>query len=512
MQAQTMKTRSSEEWTFRYLNTLKTLKMFTEEANNQSNGLGASTFAAIKTMLEEKQNKIEEQTGEKLSLEEVFNLYRDTILGKESEEDVIIPGQHRSVFPDGLPGYRYSQEPGYFLPDIPALSLLNNWGKMFYPKSEYTHTEVEKLTQLYLDPKFQRTASSLQGRIQIMMEAEGMNKDEFASSVVEESSKEFLINLSPMFLESPEGQKALGQLTNKYGKGYGERWIRGNEPPLSKNFLTGEWISGRRIAEAWWKYTAPMLAHEKGIRDLEYYPADKIDRELKWFYCQPKFTKLSASLAGRMDIICAMSKITPEELADETGLELEILKQPEKNEDEIINALIQRYGNEHGAVWLAYGLDGLDSAFAIHAIANDFRFLRSIPALFRPSRYIYQRSNPDIELNGTETVTERHCLNCDAPLTGRIDKRFHSGACQRAYYRKQAKQEYLDGLEETEETIGTEESQEEPKKEGLIPLLGDTLGGFANAVAGMFVERAVDHFADTMFGGKGKSDTDKKSE
>ncbi|MEO5644148.1 MAG: hypothetical protein ABIQ40_04295 [Bacteroidia bacterium] len=486
--------------------------MFTEEENNQSNSFGASTFAAIKTMLEEKQRKIEEQTGEKLSLEEVFSLYRDTILGKESEGDVIIPGQHRATFPDGLPGYRFNQEPGYFLPDIPALSLLSNWGKMFYPKSEYTIDEIEKLTQLYLDPKFQRTASSLQGRLYIMMEAEGMSNDEFASSVAEENSKEFLFNLSPMFLESPEGQKALDQLVNKYGKSYGERWIRGNETPLSKKFLAGEWISGRSIAEVWWKYTAPMLSHEKGIRDLEYYPTDKIDRELKWLYCQPKFSKLSGSLAGRMDIICAMSKITPEELADETGLALEILKKPEKNEDEIINALIQRYGNEHGAVWLAYGLDGLDAAFAIHAIANDFRFLRSIPAIFRPSRYIYQRSNADTELNGTEAGTERYCLNCGASLTGRIDKRFHSGACQRAYYRKQAKQEYLDGLDESEETSQAEEVQEEPKKEGLIPLLGDTLGGFANAAAGMLLERAVGHFADTMFGAKKETGEDKKSQ
>lgn len=476
--------------------------MFTEKENNQSDGFGASTFGAIKTMLEEKQREIEEQTGVKLSLEEVFNLYRDTILGKESEEDVIIPGQHRVVFPDGLPGYRFNQEPGYFLPDIPALSLLSNWAKMFYPKSEYTNDEIERLTQLYLDPKFQRTASSLQGRLYIMMEAEGMSTEEFSALATEDESKEFLINLSPMFLESPVGQKALDQLVKKYGKSYGEPWIRNNEPPLSKKFLAGEWISGRSAAEAWWKYTAPMLAHEKGIRDLEYYQADKIDRELKWLYCQPKFSKLSGSLAGRMDIICALSKITPEELADETGLVLEVLKRPEKNEDEIINALIQRYGNEHGAVWMAYGLDGLDAAFAIYAIANDFRFLRSIPAIFRPSRYIYQRNNPDTELNGTEAGTERYCLNCGAQLTGRIDKRFHSGACQRAYYRKQVKQEYLDGLDESEQTSETEEVQEESKKEGLIPLLGDTLGGFANVAAGMFLERAVDHFANTMFGKK----------
>lgn len=484
--------------------------MFNETNKSQIDDFISSTFSSINTILEEKQKQIEEQTGEKLPLEEVFNLYRDVILGKEHEEDVIIPGQHRIDFPDGLPGYRFNQDVGYFLPDIPALSILNNWEKMFYPKSKYNPEEIEKLTRLYLDPKFQRTSSSLQGRLHLMMKTEGMQKDEFAASIVEEDSKNFLLNLSPMFVDTPEGQKALHLLVSKYGNEYGEQWILGNQPPLSKKFLSSEWLSGRNETEVWWEYTAPMLAHEKGIQDLEYYLPEKLNKEMKWLYCQPKFNKLSGSLAGRMDIICVMDRITPEDLADETGIPLGILRLPEKNHDQIVEALIQRYGNEHGAVWLAYGLDGLDAAFACHAITNDFRFLRSIPAIFRPSRYTYHRSNPETELNGTE-ASERRCLNCGELFTGRIDKRFHSGACQRAYYRKQAKQEYLEGLNEDQEVTDdvneNQEQSEEPKKEGFVPLLGDTLGGLANMATGIFLERAANSFADQMFG---KNAQDKK--
>lgn len=479
--------------------------MISNDMKSQVDGAVASTFAAITAMLEEKQRKIEEETGQKLSLEELFHLYRNVILGKEKASDVIIPGMQHETFPDGLPGYRFSQELGYFLPDIPALSMVSNWSRLYYPSHTYSHEEIEQLTDLYLDPLFQRTSSSLQGRIRMMIESEGMSKEEFAASITEENSAALLFNLSPMFVDTDEGRRALDLLVLKYGSIYGEQWIRGNEPPLGKAFLSDEWPSGRLLKATWWKYAAPELEHEKGIRGLEFYDAEKIDRELKWLYCQHKFSKLSGSLAGRMDILCAMGLVTPDELAGELGIPLDVLKQVEKNHDEIVEALIQRYGGEHGAVWLAFGLEGLDMAFALHAISGRFGFLRAIPAIFRPSRYAYQRMNPDTELSGAGEP-ERCCLNCGQPFTGRSDKRFHSGACQRAYYRKQARQEYLNGLDGEDEVEDRDEQQqeqqEEPKKEGFVPLLGDALGDFANMAAGMFLEQAVKHYAERMFGSK----------
>lgn len=468
------------------------------------------TSALISAWLTNKQEEIEKETGEKLSLEEIFHLYRNVILGKEPDEDVVLPGRNPGTFPEGLPGFRFEDDWGYFLPDIPTLFALHNWHRPFFPKAQYSEEKAETLTRLYLEPKFQRISSTLRGRLLMIAQAEGLSTAEFSESIGE-NEVDAVHYLSGSFSYTKFEQALMDKIMKKYGEDYGEAWIRSNSLPLGKAFLSDDFTTGRIPFEVWWKPVVECIAHEQKTPMLAHYPADMANRKMRWLYNQPKFKSLSKTLAGRLDLICAMEYKVPEDIAEELEMDLKLLKQTEENHDQIVEQLIMRYGNEYGAAWLAFGMEALGSQFASPAITEVMRFLRRVPALFRSTnRYATVRLAPKEQtLEGAEPKG-RCCTVCEQPIDGRVDKRFCSKRCQRAFYREAVKQQLLDEQEAEEEEAEENEEEEnskaetksEKKPDGFVAILGETLGGYANAAAGMLLERGVDYVAGQMFGVK----------
>lgn len=480
--------------------------MFNDANKNKVDDFVNQSAAILEAILTEKQQKIEEETGEKLSLEEVFGLYRNVILGKEPEDEIVLPGKYPGNFPEGIPGFRFENEPCYFLPDLPTLYALRNWYRAFYPKTGYTDEEAYELTKLYLDPKFQRVASCLQGRLLIIAKAEGLSREEFSRSVNEERF-DVIFYLHSTHDFTDEDEVLFQKVLSIYGEKYGEHWIRQNELPLGLELLDKDFISDRIANEVWWEQAASLLACENNTSSFLGIPSEIVNRKLRWMFNQPKFKSMSKTLGGRLDLICAMELRVPEDIAEELEMDLKVLRLTEENHDQIVERLIERYGNQYGAVWLAFGLEALGTGFASHAIAEDMRFLRRVPALFRNSnRYATLRpASKDETLAGIEGEDGRACLVCSQSIEGRVDKRFCSKRCQRSYYRNAVKQQYLDEMqEEAENDVDESEEKQQPEKkpDGFSGILGETLGGYVNAAAGMLLERGVDYVAGKMFGDK----------
>lgn len=479
--------------------------MTNNASNDRIDAFIHQTSALISGWLTSKQQEIEEETGEKLSLEEIFRLYRNVILGKEPEEDVVLPGRYPRIFPEGLPGFRFDHDWGYFLPDIPTLWALHNWHRPFFPRTQYAQEEAEILTRLYLEPKFQRIASSLRDRLLLIAHAEGMSTMDFSKSIGEEELN-VVHYLGDSFSYTPFEQSLMDKIVKHYGEDYGEAWIRQNSLPLGKAFLHDDFTSGRIPIEVWWKPVAELLAHEENAPMLAHYPAETANRKLRWLYNQPKFKSLSKTLAGRLDLICALECKVPEDIAEDLQIDLNVLKQTEENHDLIVEQLILQYRNEYGAAWLAFGMEALGSRFAGLAITDTMRFLRRVPALFRNNnRYSNVRLAPQSDtLEGTEPKG-RCCAVCEQPIEGRVDKRFCSKRCQRSFYRNAVKQQMLEETEaeeESDESEPQENQTSEKKPEGFAGIFGETLGGYVNAAAGMLLERGVDYVAGRMFGEK----------
>lgn len=472
--------------------------MLPKEKIEQFRAMFNQSAEQLRAYLEHRQAEIEKETGIKPSLEELYVEFRGNIereLGIESNPQSLL-------FPEGLPGVRID-ELGYFIPNIPLLSTIPNWEYGFFP-TELSDKDRTDLRQLYCDPRFQRLSYRLMNRLVIIAYNEGMNvADLFAKIGLPDDDAQ----LHEFFQLKDEPDKTqlevLQRLIDLYGEKYCTNWIVNNDPPTGSAFLNMKWVSGFASVELWWREASRKLAEQYEISQLSSYSHGLMEKKLNWMYSLPKFKKLSSSLHGRMDIICRIELLSREQMAAELGLDENELDHPEEYHEEITQKMLERFGDEYGAAWIAYGIGSLDTAFAWQLLNDDHAFLRRVPALFRKAgrTYIsYAAARAENRLNDEE----RECLNCGNPMKGRIDKQFCCGACQRIYYYHKQNGQVLNGINQPK-TENTEEQKEEPKeKSGFNQFLEGPIGQIATGAIKAIVDRGMNKLGDELFGPPGK--------
>lgn len=465
--------------------------MLSQEQIDQFRTMFNGTSVQLKAFLQQMQEEIEKQTGEKPSMQELFEEVRENI----HETLGLTPKKKSALFPSGLPGIRISEVFGLFIPDLPLLRQIPNWHEGYLP-DDIVEKERADLIKLYFDPRFQRLSYTFAGRMSIIAANEGISETDLRENVGLPGDLFAFSNFCHSACED-QLNEVLEKLESRYDEKYGIGWIAWNEPPTGKALLQPKWLSGVASSELWWGEARQTVALMNRIPALRDYPVGPVEKKMNWMYSLPKFKKLSSTIHGRMDIICRIELFSREQMAEELDLELDVLDHPEQYSEKIIQHLIGRFGEDYGAIWLALGMCGLERAFAWQALKDDHAFLRRVPALFRKAgrSYIsYAAANG--ELSGTETDA-RECKNCGGPLKGRIDKQFCCGACQRIYYYRNQNQDDLNGAEEDEPEAETKRPKE---KSGLTEFLEGPLGQIATGAIKMFVDRGVNKLGDQLFG------------
>lgn len=477
--------------------------MLSQEHIAQFRSLFNLSSVQLKLFLQQKQNEIEQQTGERPSMQQLFEQVRSNI-----NETLGLASEKRSgIFSSELPGIRINEVFGLFIPDIPLLATIPNWHSGYWPES-FTDKERTDAIKLYCDPRFQRLSYTFPGRLSIIATNESITDAELREKVDLPVDLFSFSNFCHSGTEE-EWSAVLNKLHDAYGEKYGIAWIVANEPPTGRSLLQPKWVSSMAAIELWWNNVRHMIAMEHRTPALINYPAGMIERKMNWMYSLPKFKKLSSTIHGRMDIICRIELFSREQMAEELDLDLEILDHSELHAEQIVQHLIGRFGDDYGAVWLALGLGGLERAFAWQVLKDDHAFLRRVPALFRKAGRLYiSYAAANGERSGAE-MAGRECKNCSGPLKGRIDKQFCCGACQRIYYYHQQNREALNGIDVDDDDV--QEAAEEPReKSGLTEFLQGPLGQIATGAIKAFVDRGVNRLGDELFG-VGK-DTDARKE
>ena len=471
--------------------------MLSQKFKDSFNHKFSQTAEQLRFILEQRQAEVEQQTGVKPSLEELFAEVRSGLLQSLSTDEMLAS----SLFPQGLPGIRLEGVLGYFIPDIPLLNRIPNWEYGCFPQG-MEDAQRQCLKQIYLNTRFQRLSHQLPGRLAILAANEGIAESDLYAKIGLPDSEEELIN----FLQEDEQPTALQiqvieKLAELYGNAYGMGWIMGNAPPAGSALANAKWASGFTSSELWWSKARGSLAARHYIPDLPDYRHGLIDKKLNWLYHLPKFKKLSSSLHGRMDIICRIETISRKQMADALELDEEILDYPEEYHDEIVEQLLICFGDEYGALWLAYGLYGLDEAFVRQALKYENAFLRQVPALFRKTGRTYI-SYAAAKAENRFADEKRKCVNCGNPVKGRIDKQFCCGACQRIYYYHKQNGQVLEGIKQAQ-SEKTEQTKEEPKeKSGLEEFWTGPFGQIASGAIKVFVDRGMNKLGDELFGVK----------
>lgn len=468
--------------------------MFSQQQIDQFRAMFNQTSVGIKAYLEQKQDEIEQQSGVRPSMQELF----DEIHGSIDEVLGFVTKKKNPLFASGLPGIRIDEIFGLFIPDLPLLSRIPNWHTGYFPE-ELIEKDRTALIKLYFDPRFQRLSHTFAGRLSIIAYSEGISEADLRQRVGLPDDLFSFSNFPYITNENTAQQeKVLEKTEELYDEKYGVRWIAFNEPPTGKALMRPNWLSGMASVELWWSNARQTIALEHRVPALNNYPFGPIEKKMNWMYNMPKFRKLSATIHGRMDIICRIELMSREQMAEELGLELEVLDRPEQHSEQIVQYLIGRFGDDYGAIWLAYGLYGLERGFAWQVLKDEHAFLRRVPALFRKSGrcYIsYASANGEF----SSTVSDgRTCRNCGGPLKGRIDKQYCSGACQRVHHYHMQNEQALNGIADDD---GEQLEEEQPKeKSQFAELLKGPLGQIATGAIKTLVDRGVNKLGDQLFG------------
>lgn len=469
--------------------------MLSQEQIEQFRVLFGQSSDHIKVFLEQKQQEIESETGVKPSIQELF----DEIRGSIEEEFGFAPKKKNPLFPSGLPGIRIDDVFGLFLPDLQLLSRIPNWHTGYFPEA-LTGKERTDLIKLYFDPRFQRLSYTFEGRLSIIAFNEGLPETDLRERVGLPTDLFSFSHFSHITDENTARyEEVLEKLEELFVEKYGIGWMAWNEPPTGKALLHPKWLSGMASVELWWNNARQSIALEHRVPALNNYPCGPVEKKMTWMYSLPKFRKLSATIHGRMDMICRIELMSREQMAEELNLDLDVLDKPEQHSEQIVQHLIGRFGDDYGALWLAFGLYGLERTFAWQVLKDDHAFLRRVPALFRKSGRSYiSYGSAHGESSGSET-DGRKCVNCGGPLKGRIDKQFCSGACQRVYYYRMQNQQALNGVEQDEDDDSQEE--EKPKEESqFAEFMKGPLGQIATGAIKSLVDRGVRKLGDELFG------------
>lgn len=467
--------------------------MLSQEQIDKFRTMFNGTTVQLKTFLQQMQEEIEKQNGERPSMQELFEEMRANI----HETFGLVSEKASKVFSSGLPGVHIDDVFGLFIPDIPLLAKIPNWYTGFIPDS-FTEKERADAVKLYFDPRFQRLSYTFSGRLSIIAANENISDADLREKV-DLPGDLFLFSNFCHSATDEQWSAAIGKLDDAYGEKYGIAWIIANEPPAGRALLQPKWVSGIASIELWWKNVRHVIALEHRIPGLDNYPAGAIEKKMNWMYSLPKFKKLSSTIHGRMDIICRIELFSREQMAEELDLDLDILDHPEQYAEQITQHLIGRFGDDYGAVWLALGLGGLERAFAWQVLKDDHAFLRRVPALFRKAGRSYiSYAGANGELSGA-AMAGRECRNCGGPLKGRIDKQFCCGACQRIYYYHNQNREELNGIDADDDELQTE-AEKLKEKSGLAEFLQGPLGQIATGAIKVLVDRGVGKLGDELFG------------
>jgi hypothetical protein len=459
----------------------------------------------IKTELLRRQSEIEQKTGNKPALEDLFVQMKQELFqiipGKEQTNNGT-PSDDELKMRRALPGLRKTEFHTSFIPDIPLITHWKNAARVFY--KGYSEKETENLHRLYLDPKFQRISHSLEGRMAIIGYIEGRDYRDYPKENFD-SYPEYYGSLEHELNQPPENYGELAKLfIERYSEKYGTKWLVHNEPPLPKVFFDPKWLNGTSVNDCWWKYVKDFVAEEFNIPAIAELSVLYVAKELEWMTGHSKFQKLSRTLLGRLDMICSMERCPKEKMMRNLQIGNEHLANFEENEELIRERLTEMYGMTYGSLWVAYGLiNGVDYKFVFLALEKKNRFLDRIPALFRSSqnriRIFYSDENNNEELSGEEK--QRVCLRCGKPIEGRSDKLFcPGGACQRTYYNhKYRRNETLNGDPQQEEAEIIE-PEEKKKESGFLGEIGELLKGPAGTFLNKMVENGADALSEKMFG------------
>lgn len=474
-----------------------------QEENSPIEGL--SGF--IKAELLRRQAEIEEQTGNKPALEDLFAEMKAELFkivpGKEQTNDTTPPAYELKV-PGALPGVRRTIFHTSFIPDLPLISHWKRAASVFY--TGYTESETESLHRLYLNPKFQRLSIGLEGRMAIVAFIEGRDLHDYPKES-HNSYNEYYGALEHELNQPPERYGELAKaFIDSYGEKYGLKWLVHNEPPLPKIFLDTKWLSGISLRSCWWQYVKDFIADDFKIPEIVNLSDSYVEKQVEWMIGLSKFQKLSRTLLGRLDMICSIERCPKERMMKNLQIGNGHLVNYEENEELIRERVTEMFGMNYGSLWVAYGLvGGVDYKFIYYALDNKLRFLDRIPALFRSSnnrvRILYEEenTNENDELSGVEK--KRVCLHCGKPIEGRSNKVFcDGGACQRTYYNhRYRRNETLNGHEEETVTTAPEQEQQEPT---LLGTIGELIKGPAGAFINKFMEDGAGRLSESLFGKK----------
>lgn len=415
----------------------------------------------------------------------------------------------------GIPGLFLPYPSTFFLPDIPRLSELPPQ-KEFYP--DLSEDKIEWLEQLYLDPQFQVLSCTLEGRLKIICFAENLEDDYFAEEFGLENF-DVLITYLDRFENNSATQQdnIMDDLLTRYGEKYGTQWILSNKKPLGKGFLVPGWCAyGLHLYNCRWEVAAQLIAKELNHPDVMMLPAQSGNKQLHWYYNLPNFKKVSSTIEGRMNLICRFRHLTREQMSNALNLDLEMLDDAVTYETMIRQKLVEVFGKTYGYPWVAYGLEGFDGELLITAYSQSTFYLDNVKVLFKRSKYV-KRDFSENEADKNDhsaskkktthaNAKERACLNCGKPLTGRINKQFCGGACQRTYHRhhvgdNEEENENDSSSENGVDGIGVKEN-ENKKNDFLSQLgpLGNVIEKFADTFTTRFAENAADGLSGKMFG------------
>lgn len=461
----------------------------------------------LKAELLRRQAEIEQNTGHKPALEDLFAEVKQEFLGHilpgQQKTDDGTPPSYELKMPGALPGIRKSAYHTCFIPDLPLISHWKSAASVFY--NGYAQDETEKLHKLYLDARFQRLSCTLEGRMAIIGYIE--KSDYKAFPVGFSDYPHYYGSLEHELNQPPANYGTFAQaFIQQYGEKYGLKWLVHNEPPLPKVFLDSKWLSGINLIACWWDYIKQHLASEFRIPEISQLSPQDVNKKLEWMTSLPKFQKLSRTLQGRLDMISSIERIPKERMMHFLQITNAHLADFEENEELIREKLTESYGMSYGNVWVAYGLPGgADCNFAYHALDNKLRFLDRIPALFRKARprtRQYEVDEEESDENGELNGSQRTCLNCGRPIEGRSDKQFcDGGACQRTYYnRKYRRNQTLNGVPQQgqQETAKPEEKEET----GLMGVVNTILKGPGGIFLNKIAETAAETVSEKMFGKK----------
>lgn len=410
------------------------------------------------------------------------------------------------------PGIRWGKFGQDFVPDFKELARMG-FDRSFYPLSVIDY-DAEKLEKLYADPRFQRLACFMEGRIVLMAFIEGIPYADFGSAF---GYEEYLVFIGDLTSAKEDVRKAAtDEVLKQGGVFYGEEWIRENQRPLGMSFLR---LNPDDLDRIWWEYSAPLVEIKGGQNVLNrLVSASQAIELLNSKTGNSGFRRLSQSIEGRLSLIAQVKGYSPETLAKELKINPVELSAFAADTQKAQPIMTELFGNDFGPCWVAYGVNVPDNLLL-------YPLLIQSRELEHGAKAFMKRAFGDMVLRRLERAAmegeflaegERSCERCGRKIKGRPQKRFCSSACQRAVNRRKMKDAGLDGTDDakpqTQETTASEKDSPEKKSrtkkesenalmDGLaawVPELGKGVGVFAQN----FLGRAGDFAADKVFGAK----------